>query len=111
MNINPLIEAAFENFTVDGEQIPIEYMNYNGSASTYLTYYTWSEVPELWSDNDYHTDTTWATIDIWSPNNFKNILAQVKLVLKNNGFTWTDTGAETYETDTKYFHVSVNFYI
>ena len=110
MNINPLIETAFRNFTVSSKTIPISFMRYTGSETSYLTYYTWLEQPKDFSDDDYHSELVNGTIDIFSKGNFKSILDAVKTTLKQNGFTWTDNGPETYEDDTGYYHVPVNFY-
>ena len=110
MNINLLIEKAFESFEVDGEKVPIFFMHYDGKASKYLTYYQWSELPKNFADNENQNEICYATIDVWSQENYKNIVEKVKKKLKVNGFTWTDTGAEIYENDTKFYHVPINFY-
>lgn len=109
MNINPIIEKIFKNFTVDGKQIPISYMRYSGKGTAYLTYYTWHEKPNLFSDDDYHAEEISGTIDIFSKGNFKNILEAVKKKLKENNLIWTDNGAETFEEDSGFFHVPINF--
>lgn len=110
MNINPLIEAVFNNFTVDGVVIPISHLIHLNKQESFLTYYTWSESPEEFADDIPILEGTYATIDVYSKGNFKNILKQVKKKLKDNGFTVTDTGYEDYEEDTGFYHVPVNFY-
>ena len=109
MNINPKIEKMFKGFKIDGKRVPISYLQYFGTDDVYLTYYTWNEKPELFFDDDYDTEVCFGTIDIWSKGNFKPIVELVKQKLKENGFNWTDNGAEMYEPDTSYFHVPVNF--
>lgn len=111
MNINPMIEEIFSDFSVDGRYIPISYYQYFGKENTYLTYYTWNERPELFFDDDYHKEVCYGTIDIWSKGNFKDIAESVKQKLRENNFIWTDNGTEMYEPDTGYFHVPVNFYV
>lgn len=110
ININPLIEAAFTNFTVGTKHIPISFLNYEGNSEVYLTYYTWHDEPENFYDDEHHAEIAYGTIDIFSKGNFKGILKQVKNKLKQNGFTWTDIGSEIFEKDTGYYHVPVNFY-
>ena len=110
MNINPLVETAFQNFEVDGEKIPIFFMFYEGKAKKYLTYYNWTEEARNFADNDNHAEVCYATIDVWSSGNCKNIVEAVKQKLKENNFTWIDNGAELFEADTGYYHVPVNFY-
>ena len=109
INVNPLIEEIFSNFTVSGKVIPISFLNYTGTSNVYLTYYTWFDKPENFYDDENHAEIAFSTIDIYSKRNFKNILELVKTKLKENGFIWTDNGPETYEEDTGYYHVPVNF--
>jgi len=111
VNINPKIEATFKDFTVDGEKISIAYQNYTGKATKYLTYYTWSELPKQFYDDFHSSEICYATIDLWSKGNFKNIVEKIKTTLFQNGFTWTDNASETFEQDTGYFHVPINFFI
>lgn len=111
MNINPKIEKVFKNFKIEGKSVPISYLQYFGTDDVYLTYYTWNEKPEMFFDDNYNAEVCFGTIDIWSKVNFKPIVTLVKQKLKENGFIWTDNGAEMYESDTSYFHVPVNFYI
>lgn len=110
MNINPQIEKMFKDFKVEKKPVPIAYLQYFGTDDVYLTYYTWSEIPELFYDDDYNTEVCFGTIDIWSKRNFKEIVELVKQKLRENRFIWTDNGTEIYEPDTGYFHVPINFY-
>lgn len=110
MNINSIIEKAFADFTVDQKIIPITFINYTGNADSYLTYYTWFDKPDNFYNDEHHAEIAYGTIDIFSKGNFKYILKEVKKILKQNGFTWTDNAAETFEIETGYYHVSVNFY-
>lgn len=105
MNINPIIEAAFKDFSV-----PIAFLEYTGKSETYLTYYTWLDKAENFADDESHASVVYCTVDIYSRGNFKNVLKQIKEILKQKGFTWTDNGPETFEKDTGYFHVPINFY-
>ena len=111
ININPLIEETFKNFKVGEKNIPIAFLSYTGKADTYLTYYTWQEQPENFYDDDYHAEIIYGTVDIFSKGNFKNILKKLKQRLKENGLTWTDNGPESFERDTGYYHIPVNFYL
>jgi hypothetical protein len=111
MNVNPLIEEIFKNFEVDGEQIPVNFLFYTGKSDSYLTYYTWQNTAKDFWDGMHHAETASVTIDVFSRKNFKNLVEAVKQKMIEGGFTWTDNAAETYEQDTKYFHVPMNFQI
>lgn len=105
VNINPLIENAFENY-----RLPIAYKTYKGKEKSYLTYYTWSQRPDNYYDDESHTTIAYGTIDIYSSGNFKNILNEVIEILEQNDFTVTDIESEDYEEDSKLYHVPINFY-
>ena len=90
ININPIIEKAFSDFKIGEKSIPIAFLSYTGKADTYLTYYTWQEQPDDFYDDENHAEIAFATIDIFSKGNFKNILKKVKTKLKEIGFAWTD---------------------
>ena len=111
ININPMLERTFKDFEIAGKSIPIAFLNYKGQSDTYLTYYTWHDEPDNFHDDEHHVEIAYGTIDIFSKGNFKDILKQVKNKLKQNGFTWTDNGPESFERDTGYYHVPVNFCI
>ena len=42
---------------------------------------------------------------------YKGLSAKQKKVLKKNDFTWTDNGPETFDRETGYYHIPVNFYL
>ena len=110
ININPIIEQAFRDFVVDGRAIPIAFLKYIGKDEAYMTYYTWSERPENFADDENESEVSHGTIDLFSKTNFKKILKSIKEKLKKFNFTWTDNGPEDFEPDTGYYHVPVNFY-
>jgi hypothetical protein len=56
IDVNPFLELAFQNFTVDGEIIPISFMNCAGRATKYLTYCIWSEPPKQFNDDLYNSE-------------------------------------------------------
>jgi hypothetical protein len=111
MNVNPTIETIFANFKIDGEEIPVNFLFYMGKADSYLTYYTYLEEPKLYRNDVNGAETAYVTIDIFSRKNFKNLVELVKQKMVNGGFTWQNNASETYEPETKYFHVPINFVI
>ena len=109
ININPIIESAFSDFEVNKKHLPIAFLSYTGNADSYLTYYTWQEQPANFFDDEHHAKVAYGTIDIFSKGNFKDVLKEVKKVLKKNNFTWTNNGPETFDREIGYYHVPVNF--
>jgi hypothetical protein len=49
--------------------------------------------------------------DVYSKGNWKEIVESVKAILKENGFIWqpSRSSQDFYETDTKYYHKTLNF--
>ena len=112
MNINSIIEKVFKDFKFDGESIPISPNSYDGDATTYLVYYTYSTNAEGFADDLPIFEGTYGTLDIYSNKNYKKLKNEVKRkIVKECEFTWTDDGLEDYEEDTKLWHVPINFYV
>ena len=113
ININPLIEEIFSNFTVGGKIIPISFLNYTGNSDVYLTYYTWYDKPENFYDDENHAEIAFGTIDIYSKGNYKPIEKALKALLESAGFMWEveRTSEDMYEDDTKYYHKTLCFSI
>lgn len=105
MEINSILEKAFKNY-----KLPIAFQQYEGKATQYLTYYTYSTVFEDAVDDEFTNEVKYGTLDIYSKTNYIQIIKEVKQILKENGFTVTDLGIEDYEDDTGFYHVPVNFY-
>ena len=112
MNINAIIEKVFKDFEFEGTKIPISPNKYEGDATTYLVYYTYSTIPEGFADDNPIVESTFGTMDIYSNKNYKKLKNEVKRKLvKECGFTWTDDGLEDYEEDTGLWHIPINFTI
>lgn len=105
MNINPLVISALSPLNV-----PIAPIRYQGSETTYITFYTYNEQPALISDDIPEFDVTSGTVDIFSQSDYKTLLKDAKKRLRNAGFS-VSQGPEMYEDDTKYYHVIINIQI
>ena len=111
--MNSLIETIFADFQVDNVSIPVSFLRYTGKSTTYITYQlqdrdnSFSGNDELMGYVDYYD------FDIYSKGNYLNIVESVKQLLKQNGFMWqpSRSSGDMYETDTGYFHITLNFAI
>jgi hypothetical protein len=111
MNVNPIIEKIFENFSVDSENIPIAFLYYIGKSDSYLVYSTIQEQGKDFCDNKHREEVSYVTIDVFSRKNFKKTVQKVKDKMIDGGFTWTDNSYEEFDSETGYYHVPMNFYI
>jgi len=107
--MNSEIETIFNNFIVDDVQIPIDFAEYTGSATTYLTYISITDDPALAGDDEILTSVIQYDIDIFTKGNYLNILKSIKTLMKNNGWMWMGDSPDMFEKDTGYFHKTATF--
>lgn len=102
--MNSEIEEMFSNFTVNEKQIPVSFVDYQGSEETYIVYNSLGEEPIFFGDNDVLASENTYDFNIYTKGNYLDILKETKKVLKNNGWTWEEDSEDLYETDTHFFH-------
>ena len=111
---NQEIEALFSNFTVQGENIPVEFSFYDGSALKYVTYC------ENYKDNSYSADdilqafVSYYDFDIYvkrGNGSYFPIIEAINDILVAGGWTrqLTRESPDLYEKDTGYFHKTLCF--
>jgi len=111
--MNELIESIFANFTVDGVQIPVSYMFYEGHGEPYIVYMQQDANNSLSGDDELLGYADYYDFDVYSKGNFINIIESVKQILRANNFRWQPlrTSPDMYEVDTGYYHKTLSFAI
>ena len=111
--MNELIQSIFQNFTVDGVSIPVIFLYYKGHGEPYITYMQQDADQSLSGDDDLIGYVDYYDFDVYSKGNFLNIIESVKQILKENNFVWqpSRSSQDFYETDTGYYHKTLNFAI
>lgn len=111
--MNELIETIFANFTVDDVAIPVSYMFYEGHGEPYVVYMQQDADGSLSGDDDLVGYVDYYDFDVYSKGNYFKIVEEIKKILKNNGFVWqvSRSSADMYETETGYYHKTLNFAI
>ncbi len=111
--MNELIESIFKNFTVDGVEIPVKYLYYEGHGEPYITYGSVDNDNSFSGDDELLGYVDYYDFDIYSKGNYLDIIESVKQILKDNGFKWqpSRTSPDLYEPDTGYYHKTLNFAI
>lgn len=111
--MNELIESILANFTVDGVVIPVSFMFYEGHGEPYITYMQQDANNSLSGDDKLIGYVDYYDFDVYSTGNFLNIIESLKYVLENNGFVWqpSRSSQDFFETDTGYYHKTLNFAI
>lgn len=111
--MNELIESLFRDFAVDGVSIPVSFMFYQGHGEPYVTYQEMDADNSLSGDDDLLGYVEFYDFDIYSKGNYTKIVESVKAILKQAGFVWqpSRSGKDMFETDTGYYHKTLNFAI
>ena len=109
--MNELIESILSNFTVDGVQIPVSFMFYEGHGEPYVVYMGQDKNNSLSGDDELIGYVDYYDFDVYSTGNYLNIIESLKDVLESNGFVWqpSRSSQDFFETDTGYYHKTLNF--
>ena len=111
--MNELIMSIFEDFTVNGIEIPVKYMYYYGHGEPYIVWMQEDADNSLTGDDQLLGYADYYDFDIYSKGNFIPIVEKVKELLTEHGFVWqvSKSSADMYETETGYYHKTLNFAI
>lgn len=111
--MNELIESILSDFTVDGVSVPVAYMFYQGHGEPYVVYMQQDADNPLSGDDELLAYVDYYDFDVYSKGNYHNIVRALKSILKENGFVWqpSRSSSDMYETDTGYYHKTLNFAI
>ncbi len=109
--MNELIESIFAGFTVDGDEIPVVFLFYEGHGEPYVTYQQTDADNSLTGDDGLIGYVDYYDFDVFSKGNYLKIIEGIKDVLEANGFVWqvSRSSGDMYETDTGYYHKTLNF--
>ena len=109
--MNELIESILENFTVDGTEIPVSYMYYEGHGEPYVVYMQQDADGSLSGDDDLIGYVDYYDFDVYAKGNYFKIVESLKAVLKQNNFVWqpSRSSMDMYEAETGYYHKTLNF--
>jgi len=109
--MNELIETIFADFTVDEVPIPVSFMFYEGHGEPYVTYMQQDADKTLSADDELVGYVDYYDFDVYGKGDITNIIKSVKEKLKANNFVWqpSRSSQDMYETDTEYYHKTLNF--
>ena len=111
--MNKLIETLLTNFTVDDVSIPVAYMYYQGHGEPYIVYMQQDADGSLTADDELQGYVDYYDFDVYAKGNYLNIIKALMAALKEGGFVWqpSRSSSDMYETDTGYYHKTLNFAI
>ena len=103
MNINPILQTAFNDFDISPAVR-------NDPPDEYLVYNYADERPVVYGDNTDLLDTTNIQLHFFTRKDPQPMKAIMRQRLRGAGFTITAT-SQYYEDDTKYHHVVVEAWL
>lgn len=111
--MNELIETIFDGFQVDGLDIPVKFLRYNGNSTTYVTYMQTHANDSLSADDELINYMEYYDFDIYSKGDYTDIVEAVIQKLEENNFRWRPSwsSSDMFEDDTGYYHKTLNFAI
>lgn len=111
--MNELIQSIFTNFQVNGVSIPVKFLRYEGHGEPYVVYMQQDADGSFSGDDDLLGYVDFYDFDVYAKGNYTAIVEAVKQKLKENNFVWqpSRTSQDFYETDTGYYHKTLNFAI
>lgn len=111
--MNELIESIFQNFTVDGVEIPVSFMFYEGHGEPYVVYMQQDADGSFSGDDELLGYVDYYDFDVYSTGNYTNVIESLKAILKANDFVFqpSRSSMDLYEADTGYYHKTLNFAI
>lgn len=86
---------------------PTDFHEYTGSATTYMTFFTYNQRSGLFADDDEQTTVYSIQLDIFGKGNIETVVKQAKNALKAIGFRRTSE-IEMYNIDTKTYRKSIS---
>lgn len=108
--MNTELKTIFGNsITVGNKTIPAEHLKYKGSSKTYIIWTIINETPGLnGNDEDLYSICS-VDIDVYSDGNYLDIIKEIKKIMKNNGWVWTEDSSEMIDDDTGLYHKTCTF--
>ena len=96
--------------TLKGLNIPIQFQVYTGKEKTYITFFEYNMQNEEYSEDEIEVEGYYFQIDIWSVEDYTELVTNTKELLEANDFKFIDQ-EDLYEKDTKIFHKGLRYWI
>lgn len=90
---------------------PVSRLIYQGEAKTYFTFQTVLSKPISYSDDDSEGIEHTFRVNLFTREDFTDLLKLTLTTLKTDGFTISSVDPEDYENDTGLYHVPITIKI
>lgn len=106
---NQELENLFIDFTVNGEKIPFEFLDYIGEKEKYIVYNSQGEEPVFFGNDEVLATVCTYDFNIYAKGNYLDILEEIKKKLNDADWVWIEDSEDIYEKDTRFFHKSTTW--
>ncbi|WP_026694084.1 hypothetical protein [Peribacillus kribbensis] len=103
MSLNALITSTLKPIG-----IPVSFMKYLGSATSYITFFEYNQMGTKFADNEEVQTKHSIQVDCWSDSNQEQTVNKVKSLMKQAGFSRTYE-TDLYEDNTNTYHKVIRF--
>lgn len=103
--INKLVVEALKPLKVS-----VSFQKYKGKENTYITFFNYLEQGEQYADNEEKATGFYIQVDVWSKNDYTELVEKVKNAMRAAGFMRT-SAADLFEDDIKVYHKAMRFFI
>jgi hypothetical protein len=100
---------ALVKSTLETAGVPVARLFYKGKVGTYITFQRINGRDEMFADDTAGAKEYYYRADVFSRTDYTALVDIIETALKDAGFYGVDDGSETYETDTAFFHMPINF--
>lgn len=97
------------SITVGTDSIPTAHIKYLGNSKTYVVWTIIGGEPGLVGNDECLYSICSVDVDIYSDGNYLDIEKEVKKLMKNNEWVWTEDSSEMFEEDTEQYHKTCTF--
>lgn len=98
-----------DSIKVGSENVPVSHLKYTGKSKRFVTWTILPERASLFGDDEPLCSVAEVDIDVFSDSNYLDIMKEIKKVMKDNGWMWSEDSEEMYEEDTKLYHRTITY--
>lgn len=89
--------------------IPVGFQKHSGKSKTYITFHEYLETGEEFEDDEEAFTGHYIQIDLWSKDDYTDLVKQIKDLLNPVGFKRLDE-VDLYEKDIGLYHKGMRFF-
>ena len=104
-NVDALVKSTLETL---GK--PVERLRFTREAETYITFQLVFARGDAFADDENTKKEYLYRADIFSKSDYISLIRKAENALKAAGFYGVEVNAETYENQTRFYHVPIEFY-